>query len=76
MDIRSALFFSTTTSLVTVVPADAWNVLSGSLAAQTSSALVASSRLAALVFLSSVPDAVMNATRPPGRTWSSAFAKK
>jgi len=76
LEILSCLFLSTTTSLVTVVPADALNVLSGSLAAQTSSALAASSRLAELDFLSSVPEAVMNATRPPGRTWSSDLAKK
>ena len=76
MEILSRLFLSTTTSLVTVVPADALNVLSGSLAAQTSSALAANSRLAELDFLSSVPEAVMNATRPPGRTWSRALAKK
>ena len=63
-------------SLVTSVPAFARKVLSGSLIAPSSSALWAIYFRTSGLALSIVPFEVMNATTPPVRTLSRAFAKK
>ena len=76
MEIRRSRFCKNRISIVTSVPAFALKALFGSRIAPRSSARSARYLRTEGLALSSVPFEVRNATTPPGRTLSSARAKK